>query len=91
MSVMVSFRAEAEDVRRADRLAARLGIERSELLRDALANHLARLSADEEAEAYERQPLTDDERALHGAQYAGAAEDWTDWVEWLDRRDREAS
>lgn len=87
---MVSFRADDEDVAEADRWAERLGVDRSELLRDALAGHLARLSAEADAAAYERQPLTADESALDSANDWGPAEDWSDWVSWADRRDRAA-
>jgi antitoxin MazE2 len=88
MTVMVSFRAEDEDVATADRWAARLGVERSELLRDALAAHLARLAAEADAAAYEEHPFTPDELALDAADDWGSAEDWSDWQEWADRRDR---
>jgi antitoxin MazE2 len=87
MTVMVSFRADDEDVADADRWAALLGIERSELLRDALASHLARLSAERDAAAYETQPFTADEVALDAADDWGPAEDWSDWSAWADRRD----
>ncbi len=90
MTVMVSFRVEDEDVAEADRWAARLGVERSELLRDALAGHLARLAAEVEATAYEAQPFTSDEVALDAADDWGPAEDWSDWSAWADRRDRAA-
>ena len=88
MTVMVSFRADDEDVAEADRWATRLGVERSELLRDALASHLARLSAEGEVSAYEAQPFTADEAALDAADDWGPAEDWSDWKAWADRRDR---
>ena len=55
---MVSFRADEEDVAAAERWAKVLGVERSELLRDALAAHLSRLAAEDEALAYERAPFT---------------------------------
>jgi hypothetical protein len=84
---MVSFRADEEDVAAADSWAAALGIERSELLREALAAHLARLAAEGEAAAYERVPCTDDEAALDAADDWGPAEDWSDWdVESRERR-----
>jgi len=77
---MVSFRADDDDVAEADRWAAALGIERSELLREALASHLARLAAGDEADAYVRQPFSDDEIALDAANDWGPAEDWSDWA-----------
>lgn len=88
MTVMVSFRADDEDVAAADRWAAVLGVERSELLRQALANHLARLSVEEEAARYDETPITDDEQALDGADDWGPTEDWSDWHEWAAGADR---
>lgn len=87
---MISFRADDDDVAEADRWAAALGIERSELLREALAAHLARLSAPAEAEKYARQPFTDDELALDAAADWGPAEDWSDWAEPAPRSRRAA-
>ncbi len=84
---MVSFRADEEDVTAADRWAARLGVERSELLRDALTSHLARLSSEDEVAAFEAQPFTADEVALDAADDWGPVEDWSDWADWADRRD----
>lgn len=88
MTSMVSFRADDEDVAAADRWAARLGVERSQLLRDALAAHLARLAAEVEGALYEAQPFTDEEAALDPADDWGPAEDWSDWQAWADERDR---
>ena len=87
---MVSFRADEEDVAAADRWAERLGVERSELLRDALAGHIARLAAEGDASAYEAEPFTVDEVALDDADAWGPAEDWFDWATWADRRDHAA-
>ena len=78
---MVSFRADDDDVDRADALARRLDIDRSELLRDALRRHLAALAADQDAQAYADQPLTDDETALTEIADWGPAEDWADWAD----------
>ena len=88
MSVMLSFRAEEDDAAAADRWAALLGVERSELLRDALAGYLARLAAEEEALTYEREPFSEDEAALDAADDWGPAEDWSDWAAWADRQAR---
>ncbi|MGH3674909.1 MAG: ribbon-helix-helix protein, CopG family [Mycobacterium sp.] len=78
---MISFRANDDDVDLADVWARRLHIDRSELLRDALRRHLAALAADEDAQAYAQQPLTDDERALVEIADWGPAEDWADWAD----------
>jgi Ribbon-helix-helix protein, copG family len=85
---MMSFRADDEDVAEADRWAQRLGIERSELLREALALHLARLAAEDDAAAFEAQPFTAEEVALDNADEWGPAEDWSEWAVWADERDR---
>ena len=87
---MLSFRADDEDVAEADRWARCLGVERSELLRDALAGHLARLSAEADAASYEAQPLTADEIALDALDEWGPAEDWSAWPGWADGRDNAA-
>jgi hypothetical protein len=78
---MVSFRADDDDLDMADAWARRLHIDRSELLRDALRRHLAALAADQDAQAYAEQPLTDDEKALAETAYWGPAEDWADWAD----------
>ena len=90
MTVMVSFRADDEDVAEADRWAGLLGVERSELIREALAAHLARLAAESDASTYEAQPFTAEEAALDAADGWGPAEDWSDWAAWADGRDHAA-
>lgn len=90
MTVMVSFRADEADVAEADRWAERLGVERSQLLRDALASHLARLAAEADVAAYAAEPFTADEESLDAADEWGPAEDWSDWAEWADQRDHAA-
>ncbi|HEX5268591.1 MAG TPA: type II toxin-antitoxin system PemK/MazF family toxin [Acidimicrobiales bacterium] len=80
MTVMLSFRADEEDVAEADRWASRLGVERSQLLREALTSHLARLAAESDAGAYATQPVTPEETSLDGADDWGPAEDWADWA-----------
>jgi antitoxin component of RelBE/YafQ-DinJ toxin-antitoxin module len=90
MTVMVSFRVDDDDVAAADRWANRLGLERSELLREALFAHLARLAAETEVAAYETQPSRAEEALLDEVDDWGPAEEWTDWQEWADRRDRAA-
>jgi len=81
MTVMVSFRADEEEVAQADRWAERLGIERSQFLREALAAHIARLVAEGEVKVYEHQPFGTEEEALDGADDWGPAEDWADWAD----------
>lgn len=78
---MLSFRVEAEEAADAQRWAERLGVDRSELLRDALHRHLVRLRAEEEVDAWQTAPLTDDEKALAEIADWGPAEDWSDWAD----------
>jgi hypothetical protein len=87
-TIMISFRVDEEDVAKADRWAARLGVDRSELLREALATHLARLGDEADADAYAEQSFTPDELALDDVDDWGPAEDWSDWANWADRRGR---
>jgi metal-responsive CopG/Arc/MetJ family transcriptional regulator len=61
---MVSFRADDADVSAADHWAQRLGVDRSELLRDALRRHLAELAADHDVAGDAEHPLTHDETSV---------------------------
>ena len=78
---MFSFRVESAEAEEATRWAKRLGIDRSELLRDALHRYLVRLRAENDVEAWLRKPLTDDEASLADISDWGPAEDWTDWLD----------
>ncbi len=76
---MLSFRVDGADADRATAWAGRLGVDRSELLRDALRFHLARLAAEEDALTWEAMPLTPEEASLDLIADWGPAEDWSDW------------
>jgi antitoxin MazE2 len=78
---MLSFRVEEVDARRADLWAKRLGIDRSELLRDALRRYLVQLASERDADTWQQQPLTADELALNAIEDWGPAEDWADWAD----------
>jgi hypothetical protein len=78
---MLSFRVEERDAAAVRRWAAHLGIDRSELLRDALRRHLVLLAAEHDARAWEDQPLDAGERALADVADWGPAEDWSDWAD----------
>jgi len=78
---MLSFRVEDREAVAAQRWADRLGVGRSQLLRDALHHHLVRLGAEAEIAAWAAAPLTPDEGALGEAADWGPAEDWSDWAE----------
>jgi antitoxin component of RelBE/YafQ-DinJ toxin-antitoxin module len=78
---MLSFRVDDADAAQAQAWADRLGIDRSELLRDALRRHLLRLASEEDAVTWELTPLNDGERSLAEIADWGPAEDWSDWAD----------
>ena len=78
---MLSFRVDEEDAGRAQEWAERLGVDRSELLRDALRRHLLRLASQEDATTWAEQPLSEDEASLAAIADWGPAEDWSDWAD----------
>jgi predicted transcriptional regulator len=77
---MLSFRVDDAAARRVQEWADRLGVGRSELLRDALRRQLNRLAGENDADAWQRQPLDDRERSLSAIADWGPAEDWADWA-----------
>lgn len=78
---MLSFRVEEADAAEVQAWAERLGVDRSELLRDALRRHLLRLASERDAETWQRSPLTTDEQTLAAIADWGPAEDWADWAD----------
>ncbi len=78
---MISFRVDDREATAAQCWADELGIDKSELLREALHRHLTRLASEHDVETWLDQPLTDDESALHQIASWGPAEDWTDWAD----------
>ena len=62
------------------RWAERLGVGRSEVLREALRRHLIMLEAEHDIDAWNATPLTDEEQALAAVADWGPAEDWADWA-----------
>jgi predicted transcriptional regulator len=78
---MLSFRVEHEDAERVRAWAERLGVDRSELLRDALRQHLLRLASENDAVTWVAQPLDAGERSLGAIADWGPAEDWADWAD----------
>ena len=77
---MLSFRVSGRDADEAQRWAEALGIDRSELLRQALRRHLDRLASEGDAERWATAPLEDGEQALGEIADWGPAEDWSDWA-----------
>ena len=78
---MLSFRVDEEDAEQARVWAVRLGVDRSELLREALRRHLLRLASEEDAVTWVAQPLEENERSLAEIAEWGPAEDWSDWAD----------
>ncbi len=76
---MLSFRVADDDAAQVRQWAETLGIDRSELLREALHRHLVCLRSEVDAENWERMPLTAAEQSLREAADWGPGEDWTDW------------
>ena len=78
---MLSFRVSDDEAAAAQRWAERLGVDRSQLLRDALHRHVVRLRAEGEIDAWTVDPLTTEEHALAEIADWGPAEDWSDWAD----------
>ena len=76
---MLSFRVGDAEAADAQRWAERLGIHRSDLLRQALHRHLTRLASEVDAETWAAQPLDEGETSLAAIADWGRAEDWSDW------------
>lgn len=78
---MLSFRVDDDEAARAQRWAEVLGIDKSELLRDALHRHLVRLASEQDAVTWVDRPLTTDETSIAQIADWGPAEDWSDWAD----------
>lgn len=77
---MLSFRVDERDATLVDKWAETLGVDRSELLREALRRQLDRLASEGDAERWLAQPLDEREGALSEIATWGPDEDWSDWV-----------
>ncbi len=77
---MLSFRVPDREAVEAQEWADRLGLDRSELLRDALHRHIVALCAQQEPERYDALPVSDQELAISAGADWGPAEDWSDWA-----------
>ena len=76
---MLSFRVDEDEAAEAQRWATRLGVDRSELLRDALHRHLLQLASEDDAATWAEVPLDAGEQSLADIADWGPAEDWSDW------------
>ncbi len=78
---MLSFRVPESEAADVQRWADALGVDRSEILRDALHRHLVVLKGAADAQRWAQQPASDAERSLHAIADWGPAEDWSDWTD----------
>ena len=78
---MLSFRVDDDDAASVQAWAERLGVDRSELLRDAVRRHLLRLASESDGDTWADQPLDEGEQALSQVADWGPAEDWSDWAD----------
>ena len=76
---MLSFRLDEAVATEVQAWADRLGVDRSEILRDAVRRHLLRLASEAEADIWQRAPLDEGELSLASIADWGPAEDWSDW------------
>ena len=76
---MLSFRVSPEVALELQRWAQRLGVDRSEILREAVRRDMVRLAAEDDITAWGQQPPKADEQALGAIADWGPAEDWSDW------------
>lgn len=76
---MLSFRVDDSDADEAQRWAEALGVDRSELLRNALRRHLDQLASEGDSERWLTTPLDDGEQTLGQIADWGPADDWSDW------------
>jgi predicted transcriptional regulator len=78
---MLSFRVDEAEAREAQRWAELVGVDRSELLREALRRHLDRLASEVDGDRWTERPLDAGEQALSAIATWGPAEDWADWAD----------
>jgi hypothetical protein len=78
---MLSFRVGEAEAADAQHWAERLGVDRSELLREALHRHLLRLASEDDASTWAERPLDSGEQSLSAIADWGPAEDWSGWAD----------
>ena len=78
---MISFRVSESEAAEVHRRAQQLGVDRSELLRDALHRYLVKLASEEDANTWDHIPPTPDELSVAEVADWGPAEDWSDWAD----------
>lgn len=76
---MLSFRVDDAEAAEVQRWAERTGVDRSQLLREALRRHLRQLASEDDIGSWLAAPLEDGEKLLSEIADWGPAEDWSDW------------
>ncbi len=76
---MLSFRVDGSDAEAAQSWSAQLGIDRSQLFREALGKHLLHLESERGCRALGREPAAAEEQSLDQIESWGPAGDWSDW------------
>ena len=78
---MVSFRVDDAVAGEIGRWADELGVDRSELVREALRRYLNLLASEHEAASWDTQTVDDGASPLAAIADWGPAEDWSDWAD----------
>jgi hypothetical protein len=78
---MISFRVSKSEAADLQRRSLQLGVDRSELLRDALHRYLVGLASEEDAQTWEQIPASAEEESFAEVADWGPAEDWSDWAD----------
>ena len=78
---MLSFRVDDAQAANVQSWAERLGVDRSEVLREALRLHLVKLAAEQDIAAWAANPPTAAESGFSEIEDWGPSEDWSDWAD----------
>ena len=78
---MLSFRVDPAEATRTREMAEALGIPQSEIIREALRRHLNALAAQQDAAAYQANPLAPEELLLAHVEQWTPVEDWSEWAD----------
>lgn len=78
---MLSFRVNDSEAHDVQIWAKKLGVDKSQILREALHRHLIRLGSEVDAGLWVQTPHSTDEMALAEIADWGVAEDWVDWAD----------
>jgi Arc/MetJ-type ribon-helix-helix transcriptional regulator len=78
---MLSFRVSRSEAEEVQGWAERLGVRRSDVLREAVRRHLVRLASEHDALTWERMPLSENEKSIAEVADWGPAEDWSEWTD----------